>query len=102
MKYIWEPEDITVGRFYTKPDAMGEHVDASYARSALHMIGYHAEGIHDNGNMACISIADGMVGKPETAADIAADLNKYGYVPAHHDHVVWVFESRRERNEGRG
>lgn len=101
MKYLWEPKDITVGRFYTKADAMEGKMDTGYAISTLHMIGYHAQSIKNEGNMCTISIADGMVGKPETASEIAADLNKYEYIPAHHDHVVEVFAARRSRNEGR-
>lgn len=97
MKYLWEPQDITVGRFYVKARCLSDHCEIGYVNSTMHMIGY----ANATGNdLVSISVSDGMVGKVRTAAQFAADLNEGEYVPANHDLVVKVFEARRRRNEG--
>jgi hypothetical protein len=99
MRYLWEPEDITVGRFYVKHKALDPKTDIGYVSSTMHMIGF-ANGGGAN-NLVSISVSDGMVGKPGTAEEICAMLNQGEYSPAHHDLVCKVFMARRERNEGR-
>lgn len=101
MKYLWEPQDITVGRFYVKHKALDERADIGYVTSTMHMIGFASSGFDGTKNLVSISVSDGMVGKPGSAEEICDILNQGEYSPAHHDLVCKVFMARRERNEGR-
>lgn len=66
MKYIWEPQDIHVGR----------QVD-SHNRAERYMIGYDPSRDTEKGNLLLVSLRDGMVTDiGMTAADLAKRFNE--------------------------
>ena len=70
MKFIWEPEDIRVGRKYSRPDITEEW-----------LIGYLPLPDRYDARYVSISMNDGMVTKCASANEMAADLTRNNYVP---------------------
>lgn len=67
MKFTWEESDIRGGVRFTKMDIR-----------EIWIIGYK----YTTGTVYCpVSLLDGSIQKERTAADLAADLTKEGYIP---------------------
>lgn len=66
MKYIWEKQDIHVGR----------RVD-SRNRNERYIIGYEPGRNHEDGNLILVSLADGLMAtKDHTEVSLAEYLNE--------------------------
>ncbi|MFT3987160.1 hypothetical protein [Aestuariivirga sp.] len=73
MKYTWERDDIIVGRL----------VDTSN-RTERSIIGYDLIRDAADGNLALVSLRDGLVIiRDLTAEALAEHLNKHGALPVH-------------------
>lgn len=70
MKIEWQPEDIHAGRRVGNP-----------VRNEQWMIGYIGSMRSDEARWTLVSLTDGMIGKPVTREELAADLNKVGEMP---------------------
>ena len=70
MKIEWQLEDIQAGRRVVTP-----------GRNEPWMIGYIASMRSDEPRWALVSLTDGMIGKPVSREELAADLNKIGEMP---------------------
>lgn len=99
MKFIWEEDDITPGRYYYRND--GPRADLGYLASVTHKIGFLA-GESSSACYVSVSVCDGMVTKPKTKAELAASLNEGAYVPLSSDRLVQIIGHLRAQNEGRG
>lgn len=81
MKYVWEEHDIVCGR------RVWGHNRASNAEN---IIGYDAGDPKKDRWFLLISLADGLlVARYASKADMAEDLNKYGYRPGDINHPKW-------------
>ena len=71
MKFIWEKDDIKLGRKYSKQNC--DMID-------IWIIGYIAS-MDNKTNYVSISLNDGMVCDPVSASDLADKLTVNGYIP---------------------
>lgn len=69
MKFIWEEQDIEVGKRVTKPGT-----------NEVWIIGYITNPTVDSIKNVLVSLNDGMVAGPQTIPEITRWLNE-GYVP---------------------
>ena len=70
MKFIWEPDDIKVGRKYSRPDI-----------TEIWLIGYIPSVDSTGPRYVSISMEDGMVTGGLTANVLSAGLTRNNYVP---------------------
>ena len=70
MKFIWEPDDIQVGRKYSRPDITEEW-----------LIGYLPSVDRVGPRFVSVSMDDGMVTEGSTANELSASLTRNNYVP---------------------
>lgn len=81
MKHLWEPSDIIPGRIICRKPADEQHPDYSYMTSVAYKIGWRVDVPSSAGHYVLISLADGMVGEPYTAEQMAESINAGEYVP---------------------
>lgn len=98
MKAVWEEGDIVVGRYFYRGDS--PNAEIGYLASVTHKIGFMAGG--PSKHYVSISVTDGMVTDPVSAAEFATRLNDGGYVPVSSDRLVQIIAHLRSQNEGRG
>lgn len=70
MKFIWEPDDIVVGRKYSRPDITEEW-----------LIGYLPNIDRDSPRFVGVRMNDGMVTKGSNATELASSLTRNNHVP---------------------
>ena len=70
MKFIWETDDIQVGRKYSRPDI-----------TEVCLIGYLPSVDSFGPRFVSVSMDDGMVTEGSTGPEMAASLTRNNYVP---------------------
>lgn len=95
MKFIWEVDDIEVGRIVIScTDLKPEQL-----QTKLYKIGYSY--LRDKGTQYClISMTDGLVHKFVTKEQFVKDLNYDRMQPCPNDLFLEIMESQRTQNEG--
>lgn len=81
MKHLWEASDIRPGRIICREPADASRPDYSYMTSTAHKIGWRVDMSCKEGHYVLVSLADGMVGEPRTAEQMAESINAGKYVP---------------------
>ncbi len=102
MTYHWTEADIIPGRWVCKPTAYHhpDRTDANWQPDGgtakwTYQIGWLASGTTDK-NLTRTCVVDGMISKPRTRAELAAQLTKEGLIPMPHKWLLATIDHLRD------
>lgn len=104
MKYIWEEDDIKVGRFVCKPNPNPESKFTPCGwtvkwTSKIGYINFHTGG-KDDKNYVIINIGDGRVSSGMAKEELVEYLNKEPLIPMPQDWIIATMEFLCKTNTG--